>query len=102
MSDPNKLAENHPLRVYWNSYGHMAKWPDDIVSLKWRRDGCYVLVLFKDKAGIMYIADLAAPSPVGPWEMQNDSSDDISLSDWHKTKLVPDCDWYNRPGYSTF
>lgn len=96
LTDPKRIPSGHPLRQAWDAYGHAARWPEDIVSLRWRRDGCYVLVLFSIK-GELGIADLAAPGRGGPWEMQNDSGEIASLGEWRKVRIVPGCDWYRLP-----
>lgn len=84
---------------YWNAYGMCVGW-SGIVDAKWRRDGCYVLLLCRNPAdppGEHWIADIAGVSSNGPWEMQNDSSDPITLEQWKKVRIVPECDWYRFP-----
>lgn len=93
-----RLKDDHPLRTYFEEYGHEKKF-DDHVDAKIRNDGFYVLLLFKS-GDMYYIVDIASDGMNNKWVMQNDCSDLITMEQWKKTKIVPYCDWYTIGGNS--
>ena len=94
MAKPN--ATKWPkLAAYWNAYGHMIKW-DQLVDMKVRDDGCYVVLAWKESNGSMCMADLARVG--GDWEMMNDGFDRITPAEWKKLRIDAYCDSFEIPG----
>lgn len=84
------------LAEAWDKYGHMIKF-DDLAAMKIRSDGCYVVCAWKSGDGYC-VADLAAPTPQGPWEWQNDCSDELTVKQWRNLFIVRECDWWRIRG----
>jgi hypothetical protein len=82
------------LKQAWDDYGHMIKW-EDLFDMKSDR-GCYVVLAWKEGENIN-MADLARAGAAHPWEMQNDGHDDITLAEWKRLRIKPECDWFEIP-----
>ena len=86
------------LHEAFNAYGFNIKW-DDLFDMKMRRDGCYVVVAWKDPDNpeVVCMADFARGGLTYEWEVQNDGFDDITLAEWKRLYIVPECDWFEIP-----
>ncbi len=80
------------LKEYWDNYGMNISW-DQLFDMKADR-GCYAVLAWMEKDGTVGVADLARGGEDYPWEMQNDGFDSITLEQWKKLRIVPDCDWF--------
>ena len=94
MSTKNPAPNS--LRAYFESYGFDFGW-DSVVAAKGRADGCYYVLLVKDATGL-FLVDIAGSSYKGPWQMQNDSSDYITMKEWRALRVDAYCDTYHLPG----
>jgi hypothetical protein len=85
------------LAKAFNDYGFIVKW-DELFDMKTDR-GCYAVIAWKNKKNpnIIHMADFAR-AHCTDWEVQNDGFDNITLAEWKKLRIVPDCDWFEIPG----
>jgi len=98
MAKPS-ASENPRLKAAWDEYGHSVRW-EDLVGMKMDR-GCYVVLAWKTGEDEYEVADLARSHRSADWEMQNDGSMPMTLAQWNRLKIVPQCDWYKIPAEAT-
>lgn len=91
--DPKKCKS---LAAYWEQYGHSIDF-NKLFDMKARGDGCYVALAWKIDDDLVNYADLARGGIDAPWEMQNDEHEDMSLAQWRRLKIKPECDWLYDP-----
>ncbi|WP_336801699.1 hypothetical protein [Kaistia sp. MMO-174] len=84
------------LAEAWDNYGHQIAF-DDLADAKVRSDGAYVVLAWKAGDGFC-VADLAYSPFNRSWEMQNDSSDQLTPAQWRALYIVPECDWWRIKG----
>src|SRR4051812_46882530 len=100
MAKPN--AQKVPmLKEAWDEYGMTISW-DQLFDMKMRSDKCYVVVAWRNKTGMVEMADLVRGDIEDPWEVQNDGFTPITEADWKKLKIKPECDWFLIPGNPDF
>lgn len=74
----------------WDAYGHSIKW-EDLFDIKSGSHN-YVALAWMEHGEVNY-ADLASGDGGRTWEMQNDGHEAVSLKDWRRMRVKPDCDW---------
>lgn len=88
---PNVSRTNWPqLAKAWDDYGHSIAF-EDLIGIKVRSDGWYVVVAWKEGEKHIGVADLAYDGE--EWQMQNDS-EMLTIKQWKSLRIVPDCDWF--------
>ena len=88
--DPKKWAD---LKKAWDDYGHTVKF-EDLFDYMLRDDGYYIVVAWKDGDDVE-CADLYCVN--GVWDFQNDGCEPMTMEQWKRAKIVPDCDAYDYP-----
>ena len=96
MYTPNKpCAKGWPeLKKYWEDYGMSIDW-EDLIDMKVRSDGFYVVLAWRESDGMIGMADIASNGT--KWDMQNDGFEPITKAQWERLKIVPYCDWFEYP-----
>lgn len=83
------------LKAAWDEYGFNTTW-ENVVDAKIRADGQYVVFLLKSGRTLFELVDIAGDG-CGNWDVQNDGSEQITMAQWERLEIVPDCDWYKYP-----
>lgn len=86
------------LHKAFEEYGFIVEW-NDLFDMKMRSDGCYAVVAWKNKTdpSLICMADFARGGLTYKWEVQNDGFEDITLAEWKRLRIVPQCDWFEIP-----
>lgn len=88
------LRERCPdLAEIWDEYDHQIKF-DDLFDAKWRSNGMYVALAWKEADGMISYADMAFGRS---WEILNDLCDTITEKQWQSAKPDHYLDMLNYP-----
>lgn len=79
------------LAKAWDEYGHSIPW-ENLFDAKFAPTHYYVCLAWMEPDGRVCYADLASVDKGKTWEMQNDEYESITLKQWKKARMIPDCD----------